>query len=197
MLANLFRRLTQPEDTARQAAATALHRAIVAQSRQPGFYAALGVPDTLEGRYEVIALHGAAVMTRLSNEGEAAEALNQALFDAIFIAIDDSLREMGVGDLKVGKRVKDMAQALHGRAVAFEQALQAGDSAVLEDAVLRNTYHMDEAQPEPAQISAMAAYLRAITVRLAGQDTESLMAGMVDFGPQPAIEAASRGGQQQ
>ena len=91
-------------------AARQLHEAIVAQARQPGFYAAMGVPDTLDGRFELIALHGFLVMHRLKAE-PAGTGLAREVAEAIFSDLDASLREMGAGDLGVGRRVKKMGEA--------------------------------------------------------------------------------------
>ncbi|WP_374466727.1 ubiquinol-cytochrome C chaperone family protein, partial [Ferrovibrio sp.] len=92
----------------------ALYRAIVAQSRQAGFYREHGVPDSLDGRFDMIVLHSFLVMRRLRRIGAAAEPLSQQLFDLMFADMDSNLREIGVGDLSVGKKVKAMAQAFYG-----------------------------------------------------------------------------------
>lgn len=183
MLASLFRRLVPSEPSPEQEAATSLYAAIVAQARQPEFFVALGVPDTVDGRFEVIMLHGAAVINRLKDQGEQAEAVNQAVFDALFTDVDDNLRELGVGDLRVAKKVKGMAESFHGRAVAFETALADPDTKVLEETIARNTYAT--AEPRADQIKAMAGYLRQITQRLGDQPLAQLLAGKPDFGPAP------------
>ncbi len=189
MLASLFRRLVPSEPSQEQAAATSLYAAIVAQARQPAFFAALGVPDTVDGRFEVLMLHGAALINRLKDQGEQADAVNQAVFDALFTDVDDNLRELGVGDLRVGKKVKGMAESFHGRAVALEQALANPDASVLEETVWRNTYAT--AEPSSEQVRAMADYVRDIAARLRQQPLAQLLVGKLDFGPAPQGVAAT------
>ena len=193
MLAKIFRRLRPARDPARQAAASALYDTVVAQARQPAFYSALGVPDTVEGRYEMVMLHASAVIDRLRGEGEEGHDVAQLLFDAMFDDMDNNLREIGVSDLKVGKRMKEMAESFQGRAVAFERAIEAGDRSALEDVVWRNTYHEAEAQPSPDQVSAMAAYLVGLTERLSAQPTAALIQGQADLGPAPEPAGAEGG----
>jgi cytochrome b pre-mRNA-processing protein 3 len=108
-LASLFRRNRHRD------AALRLYHAIVAQARAPVFFAGFGVPDTFDGRFELIALHGYLVLNRLKAEGPRMAELAQELFDVMFADFDRGLREMGVGDLGVGRQVKTMAQAFYGR----------------------------------------------------------------------------------
>jgi cytochrome b pre-mRNA-processing protein 3 len=95
-----------------------LYGAAVAQARNPAFYVECRVPDTLDGRFDLIVLHLCLLIRRLRREGETGATLAQALFDTTFDDMDRSLREMGVGDLGVGRRVKAMASAFYGRATA-------------------------------------------------------------------------------
>src|SRR5690606_17513339 len=121
-------------------AAGELYRVAVQQAREPAFYADFGVPDTLDGRFETLSLHVFLLLRRLGGEvaeKEPALKLAQAIFDTMFIDMDENLREIGVGDLSVGKKVKQMAQALYGRIAAYEDGL-AGDDAELAEAVRRN-----------------------------------------------------------
>lgn len=198
ILQRLFRK--PPEE----APAWSLYGAAVAQARQPVFYRALGVPDTLDGRFELVALHVYLILRRLRAEGAAGQALAQALFDAMFADMDRSLREMGAGDMGVGPRVKKMAQAFYGRMAAYDTALgpggdaQAGDgeaaaddregeaAATLEEAMRRNVYGTVAAPAEDA-VAVLAAYVRREAEALAGQEGAVLCAGTVRFGapPQP------------
>lgn len=118
-----------------------LYVTIVEQSRRPEFYASFGVPDTVDGRFDLIIVHAFLVMRRLGHvEGTAAEeakALSQAVFDLMFADMDHNLREMGVGDMKIGKRVHQMAEAFYGRVSAYEMALAEGGDAMAE-ALSRN-----------------------------------------------------------
>src|SRR5262249_18572993 len=129
-----------------------LYGAVVAQARRPAFYLRFGVPDTLDGRFDMIALHVFLVMRRLKAEGEEGRALSQALANRFFADLDRSLREMGVGDLGVGRRVKVMAKAFYGRIAAYEAGLNSGDTA-LGEALKRNLYGTVSASDE--RIAAM------------------------------------------
>lgn len=187
MLASFFRRILSPGTSRPEGPEADLYESIVARSRDPIFYQSFGVPDTVEGRYELLVLHGYAVMSRLKECGEEAEALNQRLFDLVFSDMDDNLRELGVSDLKVGVKVKKLAQAFYGRAVAYENGLAADDRAELDDAIARNVF--GTADPAEGHVGAMADYLRTTVDRLAGQPIKELLAGNVDFGP---LELPSR-----
>src|SRR5450432_1255254 len=121
-------------------AALGLHAGIVEQARQPAFCVRWGVPDTLDGRFELLALHGFLVLNRLKPERPRSAALAQALFDVIFADLDRALRELGVGDLAVGRQVKTMATAFYGRIAAYETGLGAADTAPLGAALRRNLY---------------------------------------------------------
>jgi cytochrome b pre-mRNA-processing protein 3 len=160
-----------------QAAAAQLYDAAVAQARQPALYAEGGVPDTLDGRFEMLALHVFLVMHRLKDHGEAA-ALSQRLAEALFDDLDANLREMGAGDLGVGPRVKRMARGFYGRAAAYEAGL-AGAPGVLEDAVRRNVY--GTAAPPAGAVERMAAYARSAAAALAAQPLAGLLEGRASF----------------
>ncbi len=164
-----------------EAQVRALYLKIVEQARQPAFYRDCGVPDSLDGRFELIALHAFLVLHRLKGEA-AAEDFAQSLFDMLFLDMDASLREIGAGDLGVGKRVKIMAQGFYGRAAAYEEGL-AADPDQLAAALGRNLY--GTVAPEPAMVAAMAAYLRREAAALAARDCAALMAGEPAFGPPP------------
>jgi cytochrome b pre-mRNA-processing protein 3 len=110
----------------------------------------------------------------------AAAALAQSLFDAAFADMDASLREMGAGDLGVGRRVKQMATGFYGRAAAYEEGL--AGAAELEEALRRNLY--GTVDPAPAALAAMARYLRIAAESLASQPLAALREGRVEF---PAI----------
>jgi cytochrome b pre-mRNA-processing protein 3 len=142
-----------------------LYAQLVSQARAPAFYRELGVPDSLDGRFEMLALHVFVALRRLKQAGDEARA--QALFDTMFTDMDRSLREIGVGDLSVGKRVKEMARALYGRIAAYEAGLAAPDDAVLIKALERNLFGT-VAPPPAAAPAALARYLRLAAARLDG-----------------------------
>lgn len=180
----LFRKHDATDGDGDTTAAALLYRAVVDQARQPRFYSSFGVPDSVDGRFDLIALHMFLVLHRLKREDEAARQFSQELFDTMFADMDRSLREMGVGDLGVGRRVRAMAEALYGRIAAYEAGLD-GDDAVLTAALRRNLYGtLKASEPSPAALAAWCEYLRAAVRDLAGQTLQRLQSGDVTF---PAI----------
>lgn len=164
-------------------AAERLYLAAVGQARDPAFYLHCGVPDTVDGRFEMIALHVFLLLRRLRQGGAGAGDTAQALFDAMFVDMDRSLREAGVGDLGVGRRVKALAQAFYGRVAAYDSGLDAGPEA-LSEALLRNLYR--GAAPALAALEALEAYVRREARSLAARPLDGLAEGRVAFGPAPA-----------
>lgn len=157
-----------------------LYGAAVAAARDPALYAGLAVPDTTAGRFEMIALHAALLIRRLRGFATAeGDALGQAVFDAMFADMDVTLREMGVGDLSVGKKVKSLWEGFHGRAEAYGAALDAEDAAALTAALARNVWAGGEAPPGAAE--ALAARAEAIARRLAGVEAARFAAGEAPF----------------
>lgn len=158
-----------------------LYTAAVTAARDPCLYETLGVPDTLDGRFDLVCLHAFLVVRRLQREPEPGPTLAQAVFDAMFSDMDMSLREMGVGDLSVGRRVRAMWEAFHGRAHAYEAALDQGDSPALAAALVRNVWR--GGTPPPACAESLAALVRAQAACLDGQAFAALSAGEVRFLP--------------
>ena len=158
--------------------AHALYVKIAEASRREVFYLDLRVPDTPEGRYDLLSIHAILLMRRLRGESEQAVAFAQLVFDVMFRDIDDSLREMGVGDMKIGSKVRAYAEAFYGRAKAYEEGLD-GDGN-LEDAMARNVYNDDDA----SRGAALARYMREADAALASQDATEIMAARVQF-PEP------------
>jgi len=167
-----------------------LYGVAVATAREPYCYAELGVPDTLDGRFDLIGLHAFLLIHRLRYLPQPGPALAQAVFDAMFSDMDRTLREMGVGDLSVGRRVREMWEAFHGRALAYEAALQSADPAELPAALARNIWHGSAAPQRPPEGAAdtLARLTRAQHAYLATQDAARLLAG--DAGFLPPAEAA-------
>jgi cytochrome b pre-mRNA-processing protein 3 len=177
-LASLFRRNRHRD------AALRLYDDIVEQARKPAFFTDFGVPDTFDGRFELVALHGFLVLNRLKAAPPPAAALAQELFDVMFADFDRSLREMGVGDLGVGRQVKTMAQGFYGRIGAYAAGLSASDSAKLADALRRNLYGTVTTASD-SDINDIADYLRRCAAALAAQPASRLAAGMVGFAALP------------
>ena len=167
------------KSTPRVDAARELYAAIVAQARQEGFYAALGVPDTLDGRFDLITLHAVLVMDRLGQSADTkTRDFGQIVFDEMFAALDMNLREMGVGDLSISKRVKKMAEVFYGRAGAYREALKAGDDKALAKAIARNIY--PEGAPKGAS-ERLAQYVKDTAAKLSEQKESDLLAARVSF----------------
>ena len=173
-LSNLLRRSTAPR------AAERLYLAAVDQARDPAFYMHGDVPDTVDGRFDMIALHVYLLLRRLRQGGDpAAAATAQALFDAMFADMDRSLREMGVGDLGVGRRVKAMAKVFYGRVAAYDRGLETEDDA-LTAALARNVFRT--APASQTALAALAVYVRREAASLAVQPLDALLGGRVQFG---------------
>jgi cytochrome b pre-mRNA-processing protein 3 len=163
----------------------ALYGAIVAQARSVAFYADYRVPDTVEGRFDLLVLHLVLLLNRLGRPAEASgdlgqELLGQELFDAFCRDLDANLREMGVGDLAVPKRMRAFAEAFYGRQAAYLAGLDAADERVFEKALARNIF----AEGNGAGAAQLARYARAAVARLDAQDDGALMRGEVVF-PSP------------
>jgi len=172
MLSSLFGRGRR-----RQAVAAAYQR-IVERAREAAFFALWGVPDTLDGRFEVLALHAFLVLNRLKAAHAETADFAQELFDTMFADLDRALREMGASDLGVGRHVKEMARGFYGRALAYERGL-AGDDALLIEALLRNLF---AATPQ-ARAPVAARYVRRQAAALAAVPTSQLLAGEIPFAP--------------
>lgn len=161
-----------------------LYGAAVAAARDPWLYTALGVPDTLDGRFDAICLYVYVTIRRLTAEPEPGPALAQAVFDAMFLDMDVNLREMGVGDLSVAKKNRKMWEAFHGRSVAYADSWDDADA--LGAAIARNVWRGGEAPSGAA--TALARLAHAQSAHLASQAVDAMTRGQVQF--LPAEEAA-------
>ncbi len=180
--------------TGESRAASALYAAIVQQARDPAFFTSLGVPDSVDGRFETLGLHAFLVLHRFKVErSDAAARMSRTLLEIFVADMDRSLREMGAADLGVGRRVKAMAQALYGRIKAYEDGLGERGDAALEVALRRNLYGTLR-EVRPADLAAVAAYVRRQHAALAAQPFPELQAGRIQFAPvgsSPRLEASS------
>jgi cytochrome b pre-mRNA-processing protein 3 len=156
---NILRR-TSP--AARQA--HTLYAALAAAARRPAFFLDYGVADTIDGRFDMVALHAWLVLGRLSAAGR--PDLAQALSNTIFIAFDEALRDLGNGDMGMGPRMKKLGNAFNGRCQAYEAA--AGDEAALADAIFRNVHRGEAGREERA--AKLARYVLAARTHLETQD---------------------------
>jgi cytochrome b pre-mRNA-processing protein 3 len=160
---------------ARAAAAQRLYAALVEQARARRWFGALGVPDTPEGRFEMITLHVGLMLRRLRAEGPAGMALGQALFDLTFAELDSALRELGVGDLGVGRQVKRLAGQFYARLAGLDRALAQGGPEALA-AALGPVWQGGPA-PAPAQVAALAEALCALERHLGALPGSVLLQG--------------------
>ncbi|MEQ1520512.1 MAG: ubiquinol-cytochrome C chaperone family protein [Aestuariivirga sp.] len=152
-----------------------LYGAIVAAARHVRFYEDMGVADTIDGRFEMIVVHLFLVLNRLKGEG--VEYLRQNLTDEFFADMDRSLRELGVSDVAVGKKVRKIAESYYGRVTAYDRALPAGRK-ILEDAISRNIYPDGTSKKS---ISAMADYFGAAAKYLGAAPLEQILQGELRF----------------
>ena len=168
------------------APARSLYATCVTSARQPVFYAEYGVPDTIDGRFDMITAHVFAVVFRLKNETsvagrDAADGLAQALFDVMFKDMERNLREMAVGDLGIPKKVKSMMRSFNGRCYAYTRALAERD---LEDAVRRNVFGT---VPDigAGQVRSVTRYVDRAILGMMALPLEALVMGAVTF---PAVK---------
>lgn len=176
MFASLKRRRARAEIAAR------LHQALVAQARAPALYGPGRVPDTVEGRFEAITLHVALVLRRLRDEADPlAGALAQSLFDVLIDDLDAGLREIGVGDLVVGKKMRKMGAAFYGRAKAYDAALVSDEPQALTLALRRNLFV--DADPDAATLEAARDYVRTLAKLLSETSIEVFLSGEVPDPP--------------
>ena len=161
--------------SSRRRLAEDLYFRIVAVARQPVFYQEFAVPDTVNGRFDMIILLTALIVRRLRRDAQAvgAQELAFGLFDVLFADMDRSLRELGVGDIRIGKKVKAMAKAYYGRSKAYDDALDGKEP--LAAALARNLYGDPQAGRAPAQ--AMAPYIQQAMTVLDQNPLKDLMAG--------------------
>jgi cytochrome b pre-mRNA-processing protein 3 len=167
MILPAFRRARQHRNIA------ALYGAIVAQARLPAFYRAYEVPDTVEGRFELIVLHLVLFLNRLGRDG-VASSIGQQLFDVFCRDLDDNLREMGVGDLAVPRKMRHFGEAFYGRQAAYRSALTAADQQALEKALARNIFGIAGADDRAARL---ARYTRALAEQLETQAEDIVIGG--------------------
>lgn len=171
----MLNRLFKPRPA--KTAGEALYAAAAAQARTPGFYTAIGVSDTREGRFELYSLHVILLMDRLKGQGPQAEETGQYLMERYVRGLDDAFREMGVGDVGVAKKVKKLAEAFYGRLKAFEEAFAAlPDRVELESAIARTTLEGGE-----GNAAALTDHILASRDSLSRQPLERLCAGEVTW----------------
>jgi cytochrome b pre-mRNA-processing protein 3 len=173
----MFRRFLEPDRSA--AAARRLYDGLVARAREPVFHLKFGVPDTIDGRFDLLALHAFVLLEALKSIGPGGAKLGTDLVSVIFAGFDDALRELGVGDFGLSRRMKAMAGAFYGRLEAYRAA---GSVAALGDAIARNLYREDGLHGREAEV--LAHYIVFARGSLRSQ-ADVLLQGGADFGPLP------------
>ncbi|HEY4191354.1 MAG TPA: ubiquinol-cytochrome C chaperone family protein [Mesorhizobium sp.] len=179
----MFKRLFGRERHANRAITEALYGEIVAAARQSVFYSHWNVPDTPLGRFEMLSLHMFLFQHRLHGEQGVSQLLAQVLIDEFFLDVEHSLRELGISDVGVPKRMKKLAKMFYGRTAAYADSLERGDGASLAAALTRNV--TPEATEWP-QAQNLAAYALRVEKDLALQPSEAICAGTLSF---PIAEA--------
>ncbi|CAN5318065.1 ubiquinol-cytochrome C chaperone family protein [soil metagenome] len=166
---NALLRKRPKSGAAGQKVGDALYAAVSAQARQPAFYTTLGVADRIDARFELYTLHALLLILRLRDEdadgaGEGATAA-QSLFDVYVSALDNVLRELGVGDISMARKMRTLGEALYGRMTAYEPAVRTGDAETLALHLARNVYVSEDA----TQAGPLARYALAARASLAAQ----------------------------
>jgi cytochrome b pre-mRNA-processing protein 3 len=177
----MFQRLFGRQRKANRTITDALYGEIVAAARQPAFYSEWNVPDTPLGRFEMLSVHVFLFLHRMRDEIGPAREVAQILTDEFFGDVEHSLRELGIGDLGVPKRMKKLARMFYGRTAAYADALERGDRPALAAALARNV------RPDTAewpQADSLAGYVIAADKQLADQAIEAILGGTLHF-PEP------------
>lgn len=183
MILSLFRKDPNKD------AADALYAAALEQARTPAFYLNYGVADTVEGRFELASLHVYLLLRRLKGAGDETKKLAQMLLDTFFSDMDGVLRELGVGDLSVARKIRGLAEAFFGRVAAYEAAMaEEADQGALTDALARNVY----GDADPSAAAALADYARRSAAALAEQPIGRIKSGIANFSA-PLEQATENG----
>ncbi|MEQ8249221.1 MAG: ubiquinol-cytochrome C chaperone family protein [Alphaproteobacteria bacterium] len=153
---------------------------VVAQAREASFYRSFGVPDTVDGRFDMITLHAVLLIRRIKGQGPDSDRFGREFMSYLFADMDRNLREMGTGDMGVGRKIKAMADAFYGRAKVYQAALDSG-APTLEEALERNVFaDVPEGGPGPG---LLAADVRHQVAALEAQALADILGGNVRFDP--------------
>ena len=156
----------------------AVYNSIVAQSRQVPFYLDMSVPDSVTGRFDMVSLHMCLVLRHLRAESGEMKQFSQRLFDLFFKDMDRSLREMGVGDVSVPKRIQKMGSVFYGLLTKLTEAIDKKDKKTLVDVLNRNIYNAENA----SDAQKLALYVEKTVEALEGQSKSEIMSGKLTFG---------------
>ncbi len=165
--------------------AHALYAEVVKQARQPSFYERLGVPDTPDGRFDMILIHAYLLFRRMKNDPDQTKDISQVVFDLMFADMDQSLRELGLGDIGVSHRIKGMVKAFYGRVSAYDEGIFEKEDTQLSAALNRNLYR--KSTPTDDQVLKTVHYIRRVDRTLAKQDIREILKGQLQFDPLSSI----------
>ncbi|MDP3738918.1 MAG: ubiquinol-cytochrome C chaperone family protein [Hyphomonadaceae bacterium] len=153
-----------------------LHSSIQNHSLRPDFYYEGGARDNFSGRFEMTSLHACLVFRRLRSAGQAGKDLSQDTFDALFHGFDEALRDIGTGDLSVGKKIRKMGEAFYGRAKAYEEALAEDAPAEALGKALQRNLGVREAETD-----RFCRYVRLVEDTLQRHENPQLLSGEVNW----------------
>jgi cytochrome b pre-mRNA-processing protein 3 len=168
-----------------------LYERLVRHARLPLYYGRLGVPDTPEGRFEILALHVGLAVRRLRGLGRQGEAAGQALFDLMVADLDVNLRELGVGDLSVGRQVKRLAGQFYARLAVLNQAFGDGRPEALPAMIRANVYGSAAPPDESDSVGRLARIVCTLEQSLGRQPRDDLLAGKLDLPGEPELLAST------
>lgn len=158
------------------------YEALVAQARHPHLYETASVPDSKEGRYDMLVLHAFLLFHRLADEGDEAEGYGQKIFDFMIRDLEGNLRSIGISDLAVPRHVKQLARSFYGRVKAYRSALEADDPAELRDVLARNVLGVDKVEDaDPVHLDLLGDYVGHQISALAKAPVADLLAGNGGF----------------
>ena len=167
-----------------------VYDALAAAGRQPALYEDMNVPDTVMGRFEMLSAHVILFLRRTSRGSEAVKAVGQDIVDEFFLDIDHSIRELGIGDVSVPKKMKKFGRMFYGRVGSYGAALDAADADSLADALRRNVHPAGgDGAPD---MRPLARYLVEVERHLAERADEEILAGAISV---PAVKKAEAPGE--
>jgi cytochrome b pre-mRNA-processing protein 3 len=166
----------------RRETAKKLYQAVLTQARRPQFYVEHGVPDNVNGRFELTVLHAFLVWNRIRGEGREGALLAQALFDVMFVDMERALRLIGVGDLSVPHHMRRMMKGFKGRAMAYREGLEnPDDPEIMLAALSRNLFGTLEEITDDKDLRWFADYARSHAGFLARQSWSEIAKGIISF----------------
>ena len=164
--------------------AAVLYDKILAQSREPDFYQYFGVPDTIQGRFDLLCVHAFLIVDRLYEDGPKGTKLAQSFFDHMFKETDKNLRELGIGDLSVPKHIKKLMRGFKGRSMAYRDAMESDEHYDLIEALMRNLYGTSE-KPDEKNACLIASYMHETAFILGTTSEEDFIQADFNFPAMP------------